>query len=140
MENKKMTKAAKRRLFLLGIPATLFIIYFIYTAITLTYDILVLQHQEHELKEQLDLLKANEEDLKIELVKLNNPEYIARYARENYLYSKDGEYIIKIEKNKIIPKTTSSIEDTEYQYLFIGASIIIIVFIAYKIKTKKKTK
>ena len=28
--------------------------------------------------------------------KLQDPDYIARYAREKYFYSKDGEYIIKI--------------------------------------------
>ena len=28
--------------------------------------------------------------------KLQDPDYIARYAREKYLYSKDGEFIIKI--------------------------------------------
>ena len=28
--------------------------------------------------------------------KLQNPEYIARYAREKYLYSKEGEYILQI--------------------------------------------
>ena len=29
--------------------------------------------------------------------KLKNPEYAARYAREKYLYSKDGEKILKID-------------------------------------------
>ena len=28
--------------------------------------------------------------------KLQDPDYIARYAREKYLYSKDGEFILKI--------------------------------------------
>ena len=37
-----------------------------------------------------------EETLKSEIVKLQDDEYIARYAREKYLYSKDGEIIIKI--------------------------------------------
>ena len=29
-------------------------------------------------------------------MKLQDPEYVAKYAREKYLYSKDGELIIKI--------------------------------------------
>ena len=38
-----------------------------------------------------------EENLKDEINKLQDPEYMAKYAREKYLYSKSGEIIIKIE-------------------------------------------
>ena len=38
-----------------------------------------------------------EELLKSEIEKLQDEEYIARYAREKYLYSKDGEIILKID-------------------------------------------
>lgn len=41
---------------------------------------------------------SEEEKLKSEINKLQDPEYIARYAREKYLYSKDDEIIIKIEE------------------------------------------
>lgn len=41
---------------------------------------------------------SEEEELKSEINKLQDPEYIARYAREKYLYSKDDEIIIKIEE------------------------------------------
>ena len=34
--------------------------------------------------------------LKVEVNKLKNPEYVAKYAREKFLYSKDNEYVIKI--------------------------------------------
>lgn len=40
----------------------------------------------------------DEEQLKSEITKLQDPEYIARYAREKYLYSKKGELIIKIDE------------------------------------------
>ena len=54
-----------------------------------------------ELKEEYDeekyaSLVSEEELLEKEVNKLQDPEYIAKYAREKYLYSKDGEYIIKI--------------------------------------------
>lgn len=39
---------------------------------------------------------SEEEELKSEINKLQDPEYVARYAREKYLYSKDGELIIRI--------------------------------------------
>ena len=48
------------------------------------------------LDEQLVELKDEEARLKLDALKLQDPDYIARYAREKYLYSKDGEFIIKI--------------------------------------------
>ena len=41
---------------------------------------------------------SEEEELKSEINKLQDPEYMARYAREKYLYSKKDEIIIKIEE------------------------------------------
>ena len=42
-------------------------------------------------------LSANEEDkLNSDIKKLKDPEYVARYAREKYMYSKDGELIIRL--------------------------------------------
>ena len=42
-----------------------------------------------------DLLEE-EDTLSGDIVKLQDPEYVARYAREKYLYSKNGEIIIRI--------------------------------------------
>ena len=56
-------------------------------------------------KEKKDLdkkyveLKEKEERLRVDADKLQDKDYIARYAREKYLYSKDGEFIIKIPEN-----------------------------------------
>jgi cell division protein DivIC len=53
-------------------------------------------------KETEELLKRKEElleeeaSLKSEVNKLRDPDYIARYAREKYMYTKDGEVILKI--------------------------------------------
>lgn len=41
---------------------------------------------------------TEEEHLKDEINKLQDPEYMAKYAREKYLYSKDNEIVIKIEE------------------------------------------
>ena len=55
------------------------------------------KYQEKKaLDEELTRLKEKEEELKVDANKLQNPDYIARYAREKYLYSKDGEYILQI--------------------------------------------
>ena len=52
--------------------------------------------EEKEFERQLAELKDEEEELKGQVTKLQDPDYIARYAREKYLYSKDGEIIIRI--------------------------------------------
>lgn len=39
-----------------------------------------------------------EENLEDIVLKLQDPEYMAKYAREKYLYSKDNELIIKIDE------------------------------------------
>ena len=43
-----------------------------------------------------DKLKEKEDELKVDASKLQDPDYIARYAREKYSYSKDGEIILRI--------------------------------------------
>ena len=46
-------------------------------------------------KEYNDLLEQ-EKQLKSDVNKLQDPDYVARYAREKYLYTKDGEKILTI--------------------------------------------
>ena len=52
--------------------------------------------EKKSLDKELIHLKEKEEELKVDANKLQNPDYVARYAREKYLYSKDGEYILQI--------------------------------------------
>lgn len=47
-----------------------------------------------ELENKYTLLSQKEEDLSNEVVKLQDEEYMAKYAREKYLYTKSGEIII----------------------------------------------
>lgn len=46
---------------------------------------------------EITSLKKEEKNLTGNVEKLQDPEYIARYLRERFLYSKDGEYIIRIQ-------------------------------------------
>ncbi len=52
--------------------------------------------EKKEFTLMLEELKEKEEELNSTVTKLQNPDYVARYAREKYLYSKDGEIIIRI--------------------------------------------
>ena len=53
--------------------------------------------EKEELISKLNGLKEEETILSDDVEKLKNPEYAARYAREKYLYSKNGEKILKID-------------------------------------------
>ena len=58
---------------------------------------LLKKKEKRELTKQLETLKEDETTLTDDVDKLKNPEYAARYAREKYLYSKNGEKILKID-------------------------------------------
>lgn len=45
-----------------------------------------------------DKLVEEIEAVEADIKRLSDPEYIARYAREKYFYSKEGEIILRIEE------------------------------------------
>ena len=69
---------------------TTFTIFIYWTMIYSKYQ------EKGELKKELASLKDKEEELESDVNKLQDSDYIARYAREKYYYSKDGELILKI--------------------------------------------
>ena len=58
------------------------------------------EQKVHELNEKYERLVDQEYDLSGQVNKLQDPDYVAKYAREKYLYTSDGEKIIDIETNK----------------------------------------
>ena len=48
------------------------------------------------LEQKMASLTEEEEDLTNEINKLQDKDYLARYAREKYYYSKSGELIIRL--------------------------------------------
>ena len=93
---KKVNKGAKRRLLCLFSIFVLLISYVSYTTISQWKQILANNNEKRELEEKYKELLSDKEILEEDVVKLQDPEYVAKYAREKYLYSKDGELIIKI--------------------------------------------
>lgn len=129
---KRKSKKSKRRLIIFGTLSLFAIAYFVFNLCYYSYRISVLEKSKQDLQQQLTTLKENEEKLNSDIQKLKDPEYIAKYARENYMYSKDGEYIIKIEdEEKEINKTQEKID---YKYLIIISSLGLIIVILYTIK------
>ena len=95
MAKKKKTKARRRMLFL-GLTSIIIICAMTFTIGKYWVEIYEKYQEKKDLEKELTSLREKEEELKVDANKLQNPEYIARYAREKYQYSKDGEYILKI--------------------------------------------
>ena len=81
---------------LLGVGSIAIIITMTFTIGKYWVEIFDKYKEKQELEEKLAELQAEEKALKLDADKLQDPDYVARYAREKYLYSKDGEFIIKI--------------------------------------------
>ena len=95
-----MTKIGQKTKF----RVTFLILGFIISNVLLVSSIFSYVSQVYKTKNEINNLKityndklAEEEKLNDEISKLNDPEYLAKYAREKYLYSKKDEIIIKID-------------------------------------------
>ena len=98
--------------------------------------VLTAKNENINLENKLKSLQNDEENLKIEIQKLKDPEYIARYARENYSYSKDGEYIIKLDSSNKNEKQEKKENNNYIYYVVIGCCFIIIVTVLLNKKKK----
>lgn len=94
----KVKKANKRKLrtFILAILSLVVIFGVTFSIGRYWIEIFDKYQEKKELDKQLTSLKEKEEELQVDAKKLQNPDYVARYAREKYSYSKDGEYILQI--------------------------------------------
>ena len=135
----RISKSRKRRLAIIGTASVIAFAFFCLTTINYTYKIVKLTKKQNELVKDLNDLKTVKEELDIEIEKLQSEEYIARYAREKYLYTKNDEYVIKIQED------SNEIEETEKElnklnnartYIVYAslAGLVILIFIA---RTKK---
>lgn len=96
MKNKKGKNKTRKRILILGFLCVSFCTFFLITLANYWMDIINLYKEKKTLDNELVTLKEKEGILKKDVEKLQDPDYVARYARERYLYSKDGEYIIRI--------------------------------------------
>lgn len=95
-KHKKYTATTKSRIV---------IVFFVFIVViaTLGYTLFLNLKQVNEIKrglnslekEQLTLLDK-EKALEADIKRLSDPLYVARYAREKYFYSKEGELILRI--------------------------------------------
>ena len=142
MTKRRITRASKRRLTIFGTLSIIAIVYFCISLVYSFYSIYELSKEKENLNNTYAKLQQKAEDLKLDINKLNDPKYLADYARENYLYSKDDEYIIQIEEI-IEEKQQIDTINTKINknYILIGLSFgILLIFIYIIIKSSKKDK
>jgi len=139
MPKRRISKASKRRLTFFGTISLVAIVYFGFSLIYNAYTIYNLTKEKKSLDNLYIELQEEAESLKIDIDKLNDEDYLANYAREHYLYSKDGEYIIQIDDIEDIEENIT--DEINKNYLILGLSILMILIFIYIIsKGKRKTK
>ena len=88
---------------------------------------------------ELEKLKEDAESLNLEINRLNSPEYIARYAREKFLYTKDGEKLIIVDELTKEQQIEESNKEIDYlTYILIGVGSLLFITIVYIIVKKSK--
>lgn len=92
-----MTKKDKRRITLLMLIFIPLLIMFVSRMFSYWSVIYSNVKEKKELELKYKEMLEREDLLKSEISKLEDEEYVARYAREKFLYSKDGEIIIKLD-------------------------------------------
>ena len=93
----KYTKKAKGRMFII-------FLFFISIIVTLSFTLFSNLKQINDIKkEKRDLIIEKEKllekqaTLEADIEKLSDVDYIAKYAREKYFYSRPGEIVLKID-------------------------------------------
>lgn len=94
---KKMSKKTKFRVTFLTIVLIISSVVFVSSSFSYINQILKTKENIDKLKITYNDKLETEEDLKDEINRLQDPEYMAKFAREKFLYSKSDEIIIKIE-------------------------------------------
>lgn len=92
----KRKKRVVRRLSVFFVLVAILSYFMISSLISQSYTIDRMQSQKAQLDKELKDLKGQENDLKEEVVKLNDDEYIAKLARKDYFLSKKGEIIFNL--------------------------------------------
>ena len=68
-----------------------------YNCLTNILKIYDMKHEKKQLEEKLVNLQEEKEILEGDILRLKDPEYIAKYVREKYFYSKYGEFILRLD-------------------------------------------
>lgn len=95
-KNKKSKNADSKRIVFLLCSVILFVVILISTVFGDWTKIASNKKTIKELQAHYIELQEEEASLNSEVIKLQDADYVARYAREKYMYTKEGETILKI--------------------------------------------
>lgn len=139
---KKISKASKRRLMFFGTLSVFFIVYFLFSIAYYGYKIYNLKVDEKNLEIKLNNIDKNLSEKTNLVEKLKDPDYLAKYARETYSYSKKDEIIIQRHDNKKEEKLQKKLDiKIKNKYILIFCSsilVLVILYIIIKAKNQKK--
>ena len=93
---KVSVKKNVRRLLVFGFFSFAIITFVLVSVYKIVNQIFDKYKEADELDKKIAVLTEREEDLNNEIIKLQDKDYLARYAREKYFYSKNDELIIRI--------------------------------------------
>lgn len=93
---KRRKKGLIRRLTVFGILSTICIGIMASTLISQSIAIHNQLEEKKELEKKLESLKEKEMDLKTEIIKLKDEDYISKLARKDYFLSDEGEIIFNL--------------------------------------------
>lgn len=92
----KKTKKEKKRLFVISTVIILLIVSLVSSVAGDWTKIMENKSKISSLNKKYDTLLNDEEKLVSEVTKLQDDDYLLRYAKEKFLYSEDGEVIIRM--------------------------------------------
>lgn len=94
-KTKKLKKTKSGSNVLVILIFTIIGLFLLYNFCLTTYKIYQKKNETKKLNKEMIELKDKQDELEATVSKFQDPDYVARYAREKYLYSKNGEIIIK---------------------------------------------
>ena len=93
---RKSSQKKTKRIIVFGFFSVAIIAFVLISVLKIVNQIVVKYQEARELEKKMADLEEEAENLNNEIKRLQDEEYLARYAREKYFYSKDGELIIRI--------------------------------------------
>lgn len=93
---KGLSTKSKRRMLVFGSLSVCLIVFLVFTIGSVWAQIFQKYYEKKFYEDKLEELHDEEDKLKVDVEKMQDDDYVARYAREKFLYSKDGEFIIQI--------------------------------------------
>lgn len=95
-KKRKYSAKTKGRMLIIFMFFGMIIFTLTYTLVINLKEINELNKEMKELDQEYVLLLDEEAMIEADIKRLEDPIYIARYVREKYMYSKDGELILRI--------------------------------------------